>query len=345
MAHHHTTTTNNTYTHLTEIERGKISALLKLGKSQQKIADAIGRHKSTISREIKRGTITQMRSDLTTYEVYAPETAQIAYEKNRKACGARIKLGKAIDFIQYAEKKILDDKWSPDAVCGYARRHNKYDTMVSTKTLYNYIDHGLIGVKNIDLPMKVRLNPKKKRIRKNKRILGKSIAERPVSVEDREEFGHWEIDTLLGKKSNDAVLLTLTERRTRKEIIMRLPSKTSKAVEAAFQDLRNQYRSLFSQVFKSITSDNGSEFSELVLSVSRETTEIYFTHPYTASERGTNERHNGLIRRFIPKGKAIHDVTDKKIHYVKHWMNQLPRRILGYRTPEECFLEELSGVA
>lgn len=345
MAHKHSTTTQKSYTHLTPFERGKISILLKEGKNQSDIARALGRDKSTISREIKRGTVTQKRTDLTTFEVYLPDTAQAIYEKNRKACGAKIKLGEAFDFIQYAERKILDDKWSPDAVCGRAKRLKLYDTTVSTKTLYNYIDLGLIGVKNIDLPMKVRLNPKKKRIRENKRILGQSISERPASVEDREEFGHWEIDTVLGKRTKGAALLTITERKTRKEIIMKLPSKTSEAVEIAVQDLRSQYGSIFSQVFKSITSDNGSEFSDLVPSVSKEPTEIYFTRPYTASERGTNERQNGLIRRFIPKGKAIEDVSNEKIRYVKNWVNRLPRRILGYRTSEECYLEELSMIA
>ena len=193
--------------------------------------------------------------------------------------------------------------------------------------------------------MKVRLCPKKKRIRLNKRILGRSIAERPAEVEERKEFGHWEIDTVIGKKSKDSVLLTITERKTRKEIILKIASKESAAVSSAISGLRKDFGDLFSNVFKTITSDNGTEFSDLVSSVDNEKTEIYFAHPYTSSERGTNERHNGLIRRFIPKGKAMDSVSEKTIVYVMDWCNQLPRRILDYRTPEECFHEELANLA
>ncbi|MGG3856039.1 IS30 family transposase, partial [Caldifermentibacillus hisashii] len=100
-----------------------------------------------------------------------------------------------------------------------------------------------------------------------------------------------------------------------------------------------------SEILKTITSDNGSEFAELSLSVQDEKTTVYFTHPYCSSERGTNERHNGLIRRFIPKGKAISSVSDVTITYAENWCNSLPRRILGYKTPEECFQEELSRLA
>jgi len=277
-------------------------------------------------------------------EAYFPETGQTRYENNRKACGAKLKLDFAIDFIQFVEKKILDDDWSPDAACGHAKLHNTYgDQIVCTKTIYNYIDKGLIAVKNIDLPMKLRRNTKTKRVRKNKRILGQSIEERPSEVEQRQEFGHWEIDTVIGKKDKeDQVLLTLTERKTREEFIFRAEGKTSQAINRIIESLRNKYGNHFHQVFKTITSDNGSEFAELSLAVQDEDTSVYFTHSYCSSERGTNERHNGLIRRFIPKGKPISSVSDQTICYAERWCNNLPRRILGYKTPEECFQEELS---
>jgi transposase, IS30 family len=212
-------------------------------------------------------------------------------------------------------------------------------------TPYFYIDLGLLGVKNIDLPMKVRLNTKKKRTRKNKRVLGRSIEERPAEVNERKEFGHWEIDTIIGKKSQDEALLTLTERKTRKELIVKVAAKESETVSISIADLQNNYGSLFSHIFKTITADNGSEFADLGLSVKNVETEVYFTHPYTSSERGTNERHNGLIRRFIPKGKAIASVSEKTISYAENWCNQLSRKILGCRTPEEYFQEELALLA
>lgn len=216
---------------------------------------------------------------------------------------------------------------------------------VCAKTLYHYIDMGLIGVKNIDLPMKVRLNTRKQRSRKNKRVLGRSIEERPAEVAERKEFGHWEIDTVIGKKSNDQTLMTLTERKTRQEIIARVAAKDSPSIRDALSALKKDYGANFSKVFKTITADNGSEFAELAATVEEDGTEVYFTHPYTSCERGTNERHNGLIRRFIPKGKSISSVAEETISYVQNWCNSLPRKILGYRTPAECFREEMAQLA
>ena len=345
MTQSHSTTTKRTFKHLTPFDRGKIAALHDEGKSIQAIADAVGCHKSTISRELKRGTVTQMKTGRTYYEDYFPDTAQLRYEENRKACGAKIKLDKAIDFLTFAETKILIDKWSPDSICGYAKLHQLFEgTIVCSKTLYNYIEQGYLNVRNIDLPMKTRLNTKKHRSRKNKRVLGCSIEERPAEIDKREDFGHWEIDTVVGKRKQESVLLTLTERKTREEIIMKIPGpgKASDAVTNAIQSIEKKCGQNFSKIFKTITADNGSEFADLGSTLKKEKTDVYFTHPYTSCERGTNERHNGLIRRFIPKGKSIFTVANETISHVESWCNQLPRRILGYRTPEECFQEELS---
>jgi len=169
------------------------------------------------------------------------------------------KLDETIEFIKFAEDKILNDEWSPDAVCGFAERNNLFDkARVCTKTLYNYIEHRLITVKNTDLPIKVRLNTKTKRNRVNKRVLGRSIEERPAEVENREVFGHREIDTVIGKKSQDEALLTITERKTRMEILLRILAKSSEAVSAAICEIRKNYGPNFSKVFKTITADNGS---------------------------------------------------------------------------------------
>nr|WP_169823195.1 IS30 family transposase [Planococcus antarcticus] len=272
---------------MTPFDRGRIAALQEEGKTQTAIAEAIGCAKSTISRELKRGTVTQMKTGRATFEAYFPETGQLKYEENRQACGAKLKLDDAIGFIQYAETKILDDHWSPDAVCGSATFHEQFEgKRVCTKTLYNYIELGYIGVKNIDLPMKVRLNTKKRRIRVNKRVLGRSIEERPEAVEDRTEFGHWEIDTVIGKKSQDEALMTLTERKTRQEIIIRIDDKGSDSITKALELVRNKFDANFAQVFKTITSDNGSEFAELAASLEKDKTAVFFTHPYTSCERG-----------------------------------------------------------
>lgn len=136
--------------------------------------------------------------------------------------------------------------------------------MVCTKTLYIYIDLGLLDVKNIDLPYKLRRNIKPARVRKNKKILGSSINERPSEIDFRDEFGHWEIDTVIGKKSSDDnVLLTIVERKTRNAIVHKIESKTVDAVTNELVKIRDFFGDKFSKVFKTITADNGSEFIEL----------------------------------------------------------------------------------
>jgi IS30 family transposase len=346
MARSNHNTEKRTFKHLTAFDRGKIQALHKQGKTLQEIADEIGCHKSTISRELQRGSVTQRRSDLTERPVYFPDTGQAVYEKNRSRCGAKYKLAKASEFIQFAVEKMQKDHWSPDAIYGYVKAQKLFEnTTVCTKTLYRYIDLGLLPVKNIDLPLKVSRNTKIKRVRQHKKVLGTSIEQRPAHIDEREEFGHWEIDTVLGTRAKGAVLLTLTERKTRHEHILKIGQKTATCVKQALQALKQTYGPIFSKVFKTITADNGSEFSELSHALDDTNQQVYYAHPYTSSERGTNERHNGLIRRFIPKGKTIDDIDETLIAYVENWCNTLPRKILGYRSPSEAYQEELKSVA
>jgi IS30 family transposase len=151
----------------------------------------------------------------------------------------------------------------------------------------------------------------------------------------------WEIDTVIGSKSKeDESLLTMVERKTRNALIRKIPSKTAEAVRKEFDQIKDEFGSRFQQVFRSLTADNGSEFAALS-ALKEENVGVYFTHPYSAFERGTNENHNGLIRRFIPKGKKISDCSQEAIARVEEWMNGLPRKILGYKTPEELFEAEL----
>ena len=126
---------------------------------------------------------------------------------------------------------------------------------------------------------------KKKRSRKNKKVLGKSIEDRPTYVDDRTEFGHWEIDTVLGSRTKGNAFLTLTERKTRREHIFRIDQKSVNGVDKAIQKIKETYGTMFSIVFKTITSDNGSEFSELTETIDCEHVDVYYTHPYTACER------------------------------------------------------------
>ena len=161
---------------------------------------------------------------------------------------------------------MLFSCWSLDACAGRALLDGAFsrEEILCTKSLYNYVDLGLICVKNIDLPQKLRRKTKKSRCRQQKKILGRSIEERPSEVNKREEFGHWETDLVVGSKSGeDNVLLTLLERKTRQLRGIRLPDKRAESVIAAFQSIRDSLGDHFSDVFKTITTDNGSEFAKL----------------------------------------------------------------------------------
>lgn len=236
--------------------------------------------------------------------------------------------------------------WSLDACAGKALESGKFcrDQIVCTKTLYNYVDNGLIGVRSIDLPEKLKRNTKKGKVRKHKRILGDSIEMRPESVELREEFGHWEVDTVLGSKYEDEpCTVTLTERKTRNSIWIKTAKHTADAVQEAIQRTMDYFGIMAPSVFKSITGDNGSEFARLAELASRGT-KVYFTHPYSSWEKGTNECHNKLLRRFIAKGTSMTGYSEEEIAYMADWANTLPRKILGYRTPDELFESELDRI-
>lgn len=156
------------------------------------------------------------------------------------------------------------------------------DEMVCTKTLYNYVDLGLLPIKNIDLPEKLKRNTKSSSTRKNRKILGKSIEERPETVDLREEFGHWEIDSVLGKKKDrEPAIMTIVERQTRMSLWIKVKNHSSLAIDEALQNLMNQFGNKKSEVFKSITDDNGSEFANLS-KIENSGTSVYFTHPYTS---------------------------------------------------------------
>lgn len=195
------------------------------------------------------------------------------------------------------------------------------------------------------MPEKLKRNTKIHRIRKNKKKLGRSIEQRPQEVNKRDVFGHWECDLVLGHKTkDDEVLLTLSERMSREFLIIKIPDKTAASVMNAFKSLRKQYSEHWNDIFKTITTDNGSEFADLSQLEDISKSLVYYAHPYTSCDKGTVERHNGLIRRFIPKGDYIHNYSLQQIINIETWRNSLPRKILAYHTPDEIFERELDRI-
>ena len=218
-------------------------------------------------------------------------------------------------------------------------------TDATVVAIYNYVGQGLLAIRNSDLPEKLKRNTKIHRVHKNKKKLGRSIEERPKEINDRKEFGHWECDLVLGHKTrDDQVLLTLSERMSREFLILRIPDKTAASVMSAFQTLHKQYSEHWNEIFKTITTDNGSEFADLSNLEEVSNTLVYYAHPYTSCDKGTVERHNGLIRRFIPKGDYINNYSLQEIIDIETWCNSLPRKILAYHTPDEIFERELDHI-
>lgn len=327
--------------HLTERERYEIEVLLKEKRTPSYIAEKLGRHKRTIEREIKKGTVKLLKSDLSYKKQYCAEVAQRVYDNNAKNKGPNLKIGNDHKLAEYIEKKIVKKKYSPDAVIGKIKaKQLKFKNYICTKTLYNYIDQGVfVNITNKDLPIKK--NNRKGAYRRvriaHKNLKGTSIEERPPHIEKRLEYGHWEMDCVLGKRGDKgAALLVLTERKRREQIIYKMPNKKQESVINVLDLLERKHGNKFAKKFKSITVDNGSEFLDFkgiensIKNPKTKRTKIYYAHPYSAWERGTNENSNRLIRRFIPKGTDISKVCNKKIKYIENWINNYPRKIFGY---------------
>ena len=277
--------------HLNFEERVIIELRLEDGFSPYKVAKELNRPINTVFNEIRRGTTIQIKQGKQ-IEIYLADTGDATYKKHRLNSCRAFKRLECFKFIDFVVDKIKHSSWSTDACVGYSLEAKLFERseMVCTKTLYNYIDLGLLSVKNIDLPIKLRRTSKPSTVKKHKKNLDRSIEERPDTINNREEFGHWEIDTVIGKKAgNDCVLLIIVERKTRNAIVRSIVSKTASAVMNELRSIRNLYGGQFSQVFKTITGDNGSEFADLSTLKDDSDTKVYFTHPYSSFEKGTNE--------------------------------------------------------
>lgn len=190
----HSTTKQRQYTHLSYQERVILEVRLKDGLTPSAIARELGRAKNTVRNEIARGRVTQIKQGKFV-QIYLADAGQHRYEKNRKACRPALKKDMCKEFMNFVTEQFGKKGWSLDSICGYAKLTMPEMARVCTKTLYNYIEKGMIGIKNIDLPVKVKRNTKKSTARKNKKNLGESIDKKP-DISNRKEFGHWEIDTV-----------------------------------------------------------------------------------------------------------------------------------------------------
>ena len=332
--------------HLIFEDRVIIQTLLKEGHSQRYIASVLNCSRSTIHYEIKRGT-RKKTSNKGPAPKYSARYAQKQYEQNRKSCGRKNKVLVNNRFIAWVAHKVRCLGWSIDESVGRAKLLGLFsdDEIVCTKTLYNAVHAQNIAICLFDLPEAVsRRQAKRLRVHKNKRSYGRSIEERPAEASNRSEFGHWEFDTVVGKrKGKEAVILTGIEKLTRFYIAIKIPGKDTESVKQGMIQLHEEFGSKFGKVFKTITVDNGSEFATFTEEETDETS-VYFAHPYSSWERGQNERYNRIFRNYVPKRKSIEFYSENDILSFADSMNDSPRRVLSYRTPNEMFEEHLDRI-
>lgn len=331
--------------HLTWENRIAIESLLKAKVSASQIAAVVGCSKRTVYREIQRGQCEQLNG--TTYEMYTIYSAQKAQNRadqmNDLHKGRPVKL--CPELAAYLEDYIGSRHYSPAAASREILLQGLALPQISANTVYRYIYRGYLRLCGLDLPVG-RYNVKQKQgeLRPAKAHRNdRSIDERPPEVETREDVGFWEMDTVVGTSAGPSrCLLVLTERKTRFEIVRMLESKTAREVLRVLRELRQEFGEDFRKLFKTITCDNGCEFA--AAKEMEQFAPIYYCHPYSSWERGTNENQNKLIRRFCKKGKSMACVTADHAEYITLWMNNYPRRLLGWRRPADLMAAECAAM-
>jgi len=323
---------------LTYSERVKIETLLKEKRSKAYIAKELNRSPSSICREINKW----VRKPTDEY------SAQLAQWYAKEECFNKRPLDKINQHASLKEfvYKALNDKSSPEQISGRLKELYPNDPImsISHEAIYQHIyrkRQSLLGKKLIALLPYHHHKRRDKRKGINRRVRIKdqvSIEERPRHVEFREEPGHWEGDLMIGRNQKSAIA-TIVERKTRYTFIMKINNRKSKTVTKAFAKTLNI---LIPEMRKTMTYDNGREMANHKWLSSNTGMDIYFAHPYSSWERGTNENTNGLIRRFFPKGTDFSNISYKQLKAVEENLNNRPRKVLGYKTPAEVLEMEIS---
>lgn len=312
--------------HLTKEQRYVISTLYEIGMTQKAIAEKVGVHKSTISRELKRNFSKQ--------GAYNPQKAdELARERKERFASNR-------KFTASVEKRVRsyleEEQWSPEQIKGYCKKHDI--DMVSVERIYQYIrkdkQEGGLLYKNLrhQLKHRKRFVGKETKVKIKDRV---SIEQRSEKANNREEFGHWEADLISGK-NHQGFILTLTERISKHVMLGYLPKgKDSVGVAKVIIDLLLPYK----DIVHSITMDNGLEFAKHKKVAKKLNALTYFTHPYSSWEKGQVEYMNKLLRQYYPKNEIINKSNTKNIREIQFKLNRRPRKNLNYEKPFKIFFK------
>ncbi|WP_136608251.1 IS30 family transposase [Paenibacillus dokdonensis] len=316
------------YSHLSIIERGQLETLHRLGWSCREIGRELGRHPSTIAREVVRGS---------QKEEYAALPAQQAYHERRASCVPNGKYN--TDLAEQINQKLLET-WSPEQIAEKRRAEGK--PFVCFKTIYRWLYKGCLAAGDVKV-----LRHKGKRQKpvetRGRFLVGTPISKRPKEVRKRTSFGHWELDTVVSSRGNSkACAATFIERKTRLYVAVKMPDRTANSMEIAFGVVASQYPQ---GAFQTATTDRGKEFACYANLEAFHDIQVYFADPYSSWQRGSNENGNGLLREFFPKGHDFAAITDEQLADALRLINNRPRKCLDWKSAHEAFMDEVSHLA
>ena len=316
------------YTQLTEAERNQIYALKQAGHQNAAIALQLGRHRSTIGRELQRNC---------DKHGYRPKQAeQLAAQRRKEKSQPRL-----AEEIWPIVNDFLREDWSPEQISGWLAANS--NLQISHERIYQHIAHDKRQGGTLHLHLRCRKKRRKRYGSTDRRGQLKnrvSIDHRPRIVEERSRIGDWEVDTVIGRRGG-AVLVTATERKTRFSVLALAPNKRAESVKKALVEslipCQDQVHTL--------TCDNGKEFALHQEFASTLQADCFFAHPYQAWQRGLNENTNGLIRQYLPKGASFDTLDTQHLNTLMEKLNNRPRKSLGFKTPKELFLRDHLTVA
>lgn len=328
--------TMTSYKHLTIVERELIFLYSRMSYSIRRIAKLLKRSPSTISRELRRHSSESFD--------YTPSHAQRRYGKNKRCCGrSRLLDDPSLKLI--VESLFIGHQWSPEQISKRLKLERPKQA-ISTNTIYRAIYRGdfnyCVSPNSRGALTRLRRRGKKYGQKKYEDGRGffstaKSIHDRPEEIEKRESVGHWEADTVLGKRGKSCVV-TLVDRKSRYLLIGKSDSKTAESVTRTIQRL---FSTVSSQNKKTITPDRGLEFAYFTRIEQENNIECFFADPSSPWQRGTNENTNGLVREYLRKRTDIDPVPHELIQSVADKINFRPRKCLDWKTPFEVFYDKV----
>jgi IS30 family transposase len=325
-----------TYQRISFLEREEISRQIALGLSLRTIAYSLNRAPSSISREIRQSKAVELKYYRAIFAQQQSNKARHKLRKNRKLIN-NVPLRKFV-------LSHLAKNWSPEQIVKrlILLYPDDMDMHISHQTIYSYIYVLPRGTLKHQLVASLRRHHKHRHKRKNSRRGGPitdylSIEERPKEVADRVLPGHWEGDMLLGSH-HDSCIGTLVERTTRMTLLVKLATQSSSVFRRAFAE---KFRHLPKGLKKTLTYDQGKEMAQHKLFTKETNITVYFAHPRSPWERGTNENTNGLLRQYFPKGTDFSRISKERVKMVQDELNDRPRKTLGFYTPNEKFAELL----